>query len=119
HVRVDVAYARFSSRRKGWVNFVGMLTLYLPFCIFTLWTSIPAVRNSWVVREGSPDPGGLPRYPLKAMILVCFGLLILQGISEAIKAFAATRSPDIPALDHSLEGDAEAQVRHEIQGRAL
>ena len=33
----------------------------------------------------SPDPGGLPRYPIKSAIIVAFVLLILQGISEAIK----------------------------------
>jgi TRAP-type mannitol/chloroaromatic compound transport system permease small subunit len=36
----------------------------------------------------SPDPGGLPRYPLKTMTLVGFGLLLLQGIAEIIKNWA-------------------------------
>ena len=36
----------------------------------------------------SPDPGGLPRYPIKSMIIVSLVLLILQGISEAIKNWA-------------------------------
>lgn len=119
HVRVDVMYARLRTPTRGWINVVGFTTLFLPFCIFTLWTAIPAVRNSWVVREGSPDPGGLPRYPLKAVILVCFGLLILQGISELIKAFAATRGPIIPATQGSTEGDVDARLRHDSQGRAL
>ena len=33
----------------------------------------------------SPDPGGLPRYPIKFTIILGAILLILQGISEAIK----------------------------------
>lgn len=119
HVRVDVMYAKLSTRKRGWINVVGYLALFLPFCIFTLWTAVPAVMNSWAVREGSPDPGGLPRYPLKAVILVCFGLLILQGISELIKAFAATRGPEIPAGGGPTEGDVDARLRHEGQGRAL
>lgn len=119
HVRVDVMYAKLPTRKRGWINVVGYLTLFLPFCIFTLWTAVPAVMNSWAVREGSPDPGGLPRYPLKAVILVCFGLLILQGISELIKAFAATRGPEIPAGSGATEGDVDARLRHEGQGRAL
>ncbi|MHB1327271.1 MAG: TRAP transporter small permease subunit [Gemmatimonadales bacterium] len=96
HVRVDVVYARFSTRTRGWINFVGMLTLLIPFCVFAFWSSIPAVRNSWAVREASPDPGGLPRYHLKTVILVAFALLIIQGISEAIKAYAATRRHEGP-----------------------
>ncbi|NEQ16942.1 MAG: C4-dicarboxylate ABC transporter substrate-binding protein, partial [Moorea sp. SIO3E2] len=47
-----------------------------------------AIVNSWTIQEMSPDPGGLPRYPIKSMIIVSFGLLILQGISEAIKNWA-------------------------------
>lgn len=47
-----------------------------------------AVLNSWAILETSPDPGGLPRYPIKTMIILSFILLFLQGISEAIKNFA-------------------------------
>ena len=119
HVRVDVLYARLSSRTRGWINLTGFLLLYIPFCAFTLWSSIPAVRNSWVVREGSPDPGGLPRYPLKAVILVCFGLLLVQGVSEIIKALAATRGPNIPAGQGESEGEVDARLRHEGHGGAL
>ena len=48
----------------------------------------PSVLNSWAVLETSPDPGGLPRYPLKTMILVSFALLILQGVAQAIRQVA-------------------------------
>ncbi len=46
------------------------------------------IINSWNILEMSPDPGGLPRYPIKSMIIVSFVFLILQGISEAIKNWA-------------------------------
>ena len=36
----------------------------------------------------SPDPEGLPRAPIKTMIIVAFGLLLLQAISQAIKYLA-------------------------------
>ncbi len=85
HVRVDVLFDRMSARGKKIINVGGALLLLLPFCIFVLWTSVPSIRNSWVIREMSPDPGGLPRYPIKGLILVCFVLLALQGISELIK----------------------------------
>ena len=91
HVRVDVFYGRLSQRGRAWVNLAGTLVFLLPFCVFTLWVSWPSVRNSWVIREVSPDPGGLPRYPIKAMILVAFVLLIVQGISEIIKQVAILR----------------------------
>ncbi len=98
HVRVDVLYAKLSPRGKAKTNLIGTFILLIPFSIFTLWASIPSVRNSWSIREVSPNPGGLPVYPLKSVILVCFVLLILQAISQAIKAFRVLRNPET-ALD--------------------
>ena len=86
HVRVDVIYGRLSGRAKAWIDLIGTLVFLIPFSVFGLWVSWPSVRNSWRIFEGSPDPGGLPRYPIKTVILIAFALLIAQGVSEAIKA---------------------------------
>jgi len=88
HVRVDLFYSKLSDRGRTWIDLVGNLLLLLPFCIFALWVSWPSVRNSWQVWEVSPDPDGLPRYPIKAMILVAFILLILQGLADTVKKIA-------------------------------
>ncbi len=89
HVRVDVAYARFTPRGRAWVDLIGTVLFVIPFCIMMLVTSWPPVRNSWSVREGSPDPGGLPRYPIKTVLLVCFALLLLQAVAQIIAKVAA------------------------------
>ena len=73
---------------------IGTLVLLLPFSFFVLWVSWPTVLNSWKVLEGSPDPGGLPRYPIKSMILVAFALLALQGIAEVVRRIGMLRSGD-------------------------
>jgi TRAP-type mannitol/chloroaromatic compound transport system permease small subunit len=91
HVRVDVIYSRLSGRARAWIDLIGTLTLLLPFTVFVIWVSWPSVRNSWSVFEGSPDPGGLARYPLKTMILVSAGLIALQGIAECIRRVAFLR----------------------------
>ena len=86
HVRVDILYLRFSKRTRAWIDLVGTLVLLIPFSIMIILSTQKFIHNSWVVREVSPDPGGLPaRYLLKAMIPTGFALLILQGISEAVK----------------------------------
>jgi TRAP-type mannitol/chloroaromatic compound transport system permease small subunit len=94
HVRVDVICGQLSRRARGWINLLGTVLLLIPFVIVTLWVSWPSVRNSWAVREVSPDPGGLPRYPIKTVILVALGLLLLQGIAELIKQIANLRRPE-------------------------
>ncbi len=82
HVRVDVVYGRLRRRARARINVIGSAFMLIPFCIFVLWVSWPSIRNSWAIREVSPDPGGLPRYPMKAVILACFVLLLAQGVAE-------------------------------------
>jgi TRAP-type mannitol/chloroaromatic compound transport system permease small subunit len=85
HVRVDIVYKNLGPKGRAWVNFLGTLFLLIPFCCLVLYYSWGSVVNSWEIGEMSPDPGGLPRYPIKTMILVSFALLILQGLAEMIK----------------------------------
>lgn len=97
HVRVDVLYGRLSDRAKAWVDLAGSVLFLLPFCAFALWVTWPAVAESWRVREISPDPGGLPRYPIKAVILLCFVLLALQGLSQTVKHLARAIGREVEA----------------------
>jgi TRAP-type mannitol/chloroaromatic compound transport system permease small subunit len=105
HVRVDVLYGRLSPRGKAWTDLVGTVVFLLPFCAFAIWISWPSIRNSWAVLEGSPDPGGLPRYPLKSMIPVAFVLLAAQGVAGMIRSVATLRGYD-PG-DPSRAGESE------------
>ncbi len=98
HVRVDIVYARFSPRKKAWFDFVLLFVFFFPSCLMIVYTSWPFVKASFLVWEGSPDPGGLPaRWALKSVIIVGFLLLILQGISEAIKNFYVAMGWEAPS----------------------
>lgn len=94
HVRVDVLYARMSRKTRAWIDLAGTVLFLLPFSLLMLWVSWPAVRNSWSVHEASPDPGGLPRYPIKAVILVSFVLLVLQALSQIVKQIEVLRGQE-------------------------
>ncbi len=86
HVRVDVIYQRLPKRARALINVIGVLLFLLPGCYLVIKTSIPFVKSSWAVHEGSADPGGLPaRYILKATVPVAFFLLGVQGISMFLK----------------------------------
>lgn len=88
HVRVDVLSSMWTRKQRAIADLFGSLFLLIPFCVMVIWFSWQAVVDSWRIGEMSPDPGGLARYPIKAMIIVGFVLLIFQGISEAIKNLA-------------------------------
>ena len=109
HVRVDILYNRLSYRGRAWIDFFGSLLLLLPMCVLIFIYSYPAVVNSWQVMEMSSDPSGLPRYPLKTMILVVAVLLVLQGLSEAIKNLAII-------LDIPTDSPTSHQENREVQG---
>jgi len=88
HVRVDIFYSNWQRRRKAIADFLGTIFFLIPFSIIVIFVSWDTIVASWQIGELSPDPGGLPRYPIKAMIIVGFVLLIIQGISQAIKNLA-------------------------------
>ena len=84
----------WSPQRKALVDFWGHLVLLVPYCIIGIWVSVNPVLTSWRQWEQSPDPDGLPRAPLKTMIIVAFVFLLLQTISELIKLYAIWRGAD-------------------------
>ena len=96
HVRVDIFYARMSRKAQAVVDVVGGLLFLFPSCFLIVYTSIPFIRASVAVLEGSPDPGGLPgRFLLKMAIPLGFSLLALQGFSELVKNVATLRGEEI------------------------
>jgi TRAP-type mannitol/chloroaromatic compound transport system permease small subunit len=88
HVRVDIVYSRWSVRKKAWSDFILYLVFFYPSAIMIVWATIPFVRDSYRVFEGSPDPGGIPlRFLLKSVIIVGFLILMIQAFSQTVKNF--------------------------------
>lgn len=95
HVRVDVFYRRFSAANQAKVNVFGTLILLIPVCVFLLYYSVPYAIDSWRLLETSKEPGGLPLvFVLKSIIPVSVILLLLQGVSEALKQFVIWKVAD-------------------------
>ncbi|MBI3709953.1 MAG: TRAP transporter small permease subunit [Proteobacteria bacterium] len=89
HVRVDVLYASFSQRTKHVVNAIAAL-LAMVLSVIVIDLSWNYVAQSWIIGEGSANPGGIPyRYALKALIPIGFALLFLQSLAEAIRSYLA------------------------------
>lgn len=89
HVRVDIFYRDLSERGKALVDLLGALLLLIPVCGFMLWISWDYVAIAWSLHEGSRETGGLPYvYLLKTLIPLASALLILQGISQALRNLA-------------------------------
>ncbi len=93
NVRVDILYAKWSAKRRAWVDLLGTLLIVVPLSIIGIWVTITPVLQSWGQLpngtfgpwEMSPDPSGLPRAPIKSFIIVAFALLLMQAIAQIIK----------------------------------
>ena len=86
HVRVDLFYSQFSHKNKALLNIIGGLVLLVPFCILLIYITSSYAYDSYLLGEGSPDPGGLPhRFIIKSLIPFAFILLLLQAIAEVLK----------------------------------
>jgi TRAP-type mannitol/chloroaromatic compound transport system permease small subunit len=84
HVRVDIVYARLPRRARLIVDLVSAL-LAVAVSILIIWFSLHYVQQSYVIDEGSPDPGGIPhRYLIKGLIPVGFALLLAQAIASTL-----------------------------------
>ena len=95
HVRVDIFYNRLGVKQKAVVDLLGGLVFLLPFAGFVIWESWDYVSVSWRIKESSAELSGLPYvYLLKATIILLALLLIIQGISEILKAIVSIRQGD-------------------------
>jgi TRAP-type mannitol/chloroaromatic compound transport system permease small subunit len=118
HVRVDFLYSKLAPTRRAWVNLLGTLLFLIPFCILGIYVTWPRVARSWgrlpngqwTTWEMSSDPGGLPRAPIRTMIIVAFVLLIIQSISEIIKHLAV--------ITHRVKDEEIAQLE-EYEAQAI
>lgn len=92
HIRVDILHASLPPRWRLCIDIVGHALLLIPFCLLMLYLSLDFVARSWSRLEISPNPDGLPLYPIKTVLLIAFALLLLQAVSEIIKRVHALRS---------------------------
>ena len=89
HVRVDLIYGNVSPTKRLWIDIFGLIVFLLPVTAYLTWACWPFFYQSYLGGEMSSNAGGLIRWPVKILLVLGFGLLFLQGISELIKRIAA------------------------------
>lgn len=119
HVRVDVLSQRFSRRTQAKIEVFGVLFFLLPACVLVFWLSLPFFYESFVLNEKSSNTGGLIRWPVKLLIPLGFGLLILAAVSHLIKSIAFLSGAGPDPLARLEERTAEEILADEIREMAL
>ncbi len=101
HVRVDIIYMGRRQRTKLWIDVFGIIFFLVPVTVMMIWMGEFFFQDSFRVGEMSSSAGGLPLWPVKALLPFGFFLLLLQGIAELIKRIAG------------LQGDVRYQTAYE------
>jgi TRAP-type mannitol/chloroaromatic compound transport system permease small subunit len=110
HIRIDIVNNALPKWLRSTIDAVGHAFFLLPLTIIMVVTGIPFFLRSVEINEQSGNAGGLPQWPSKALIMVAFAMLLIQGVSEFVKRIAVMRDliPDPHASQRSsLEVEAE------------
>ena len=110
HIRIDIVNNALPKWLRSTIDAVGHAFFLLPLTIIMVVTGIPFFLRSVEINEQSGNAGGLAQWPSKALIMVAFAMLFMQGISELVKRIAVMRDliPDPHASQRSsLETEAE------------
>lgn len=113
HIRIDIVNNLLPRQVRNTIDVIGHAFFLMPLTIVMLITGVPFFLRSFELNEQSGNAGGLPQWPAKSLIMIGFGLLLLQGISELIKRIAVMRGliPDPHATNpHPLEAEVDHLV---------
>lgn len=120
--RIDFWWTDFSDKTKAWIDVIGHVVFFLPF----MWMSVNIIWpysaqalgrrfdgtwptwRVWEIWERSGDAGGLPRGPIKLLLLIGFLLFASQIIAQTIKSFMVLIGR--PELGDLAEHEAPTRV---------
>ncbi len=117
HVRIDVVSGRFSARGRIWVELFGTMVFLLPISVIVLYFSWGVFLESYASGEVSPNAGGLPLWPARLLVPVGFMLMVLQGVSQAIKCAGYLRGVAADPLEKAQKPSAEEELAAAIRER--
>ncbi|KQT27605.1 MAG: TRAP transporter small permease subunit [Bradyrhizobium sp.] len=114
HIRIDIVNNTLPKKARNVIDLVGHVFFLMPICIIMIITGVPFFLRSFEINEQSGNAGGLPQWPAKALIMIGFAFLLVQGISELIKRIAVMRGL-IPDPHESQVSALEAEVEHLVE----
>jgi TRAP-type mannitol/chloroaromatic compound transport system permease small subunit len=115
HVRADVIYRFLKPRTQAVLDLALYILFFVPAVLALVYSGWIYARTSVQFREVSIfSPAGVPVFPLKALIPLTGGLLLLQGIAEIIRCMLCIRQGEWPQRLHDVE-ETESIILREKQ----
>ena len=83
HVRVDVFYARLSPRKRAIIDVAGALLMFFPLVTVVTYAAVHRALFSLKMNEILIETNWYPpAFPIRAVMVVGFCLLLLQGLAH-------------------------------------
>ncbi len=89
HVRVDIFRERLVRRKQGWVEFIGLTVMGIPYLLIITYFAFEFVALSFSQGEGSESLTGIGmRYIIKSVMLIGFISLLCALIATWLRLYA-------------------------------
>ncbi len=83
HVRIDIFSSKLDVFYRELIDQIGLIIFIIPFCLFVIYESTSMIARSWIMLEGSSEPGGLPFvFILKSSIYLFSFLIFIQAVNK-------------------------------------
>jgi TRAP-type mannitol/chloroaromatic compound transport system permease small subunit len=115
HIRTDFLYQKWPVKTQALVDAACYLLLFFPGIALFLWIGADFAWNSWIRNERTVGSSWMPIiYPLKSVIPIAAGLLLLQGLSEFLKCLHALRTGEWLSAHKSLEETLSEELKQAV-----
>lgn len=125
HVRGDVIYRLWPARGQAWIELTLYILFFLPGMAALVYAGIDYAGESWSYQPYGPrgpsgevsifSPIGVPVSPLKTILPIAAGLMILQGTAEVTRCIICIRTGQWPRRMHDVEELQDVLVREREQ----
>ena len=110
HVRADMFYRLWRPRVQATVELVLYILFFFPGILALVYAGWGYGYASAKILEVSVNsPAGVPIWPLKMMIPIGAGLMVLQGLAELMRCVQCLRDGEWSARMHDVE-ELENQI---------
>ena len=104
HIRTDMLYEKYSERTKGYVDAIAYLGFFFPGMLLLFFASIDEAWHAWSIMERSEQTAWRPILaPFKTVVPLTALLLLVQGVSEVLKALWAARTGTVLQKKAAIE----------------
>ena len=97
HVRIELVHERLPRKAQLWIELLGCLLFFIPYCVIVLYHGVDWWERSWAIGEVSDSATGLPyRWAIKAFLPVGVAFMFLGAFTillrKIVELFGAIRS---------------------------